>query len=672
MPTTAQHTSTLSLLKNQLDHLQRLLLIYYKVKNEEKSDKDLHSIVSNQYLDITYGKSTIFEQYDAVLKWCFNHEKDIHLEKVKRSFIEVHEKDLREQLQKRNNFQHTLVKELHKSFHNLKEKCEQDTKKINDYIESQKNCLVKLKKAGGFIAKNTINQKQDVKITIAQLKELILQLKERSLSIPETKTLPLKTMPVIPNIKLQKREQALTQLDLSIFSYKTQLQQESLLKRFFNLFSIPRYRRRKALGEYEKYSTNINDADSRYEVIVLWANRHADSFKSKTTSTSRFYNNCLYPFAMIHEQLAFEEIPALHEPQQLEINRVVNITREATVTHNAEMTSKNQLLEKLENEISKLKQNIDTFISEVERIKYQGQGCSKDQLNIIREKMNTLSPCLETQKDPAIKEAESLSEDLANITRHTPDDKVQQLGKRFTKTIKKNKNATAIIEKAIDDLIEEVIQQGGKGNSFKFMGNLKAEQIVVLLGNSKQQLRFKNIKSDIVQKARQINLEAEGHFVNHLKRDLKEGKLPENLLRWHDAYLKHKGLKKKTDYDDAETIYTKEIKAVKQVAAQFHQKNFKPENVNVENKKMHPLSQCVDEVIIATLNASIFNPRTAQNLLESLGWKRADMFVTIYGNDNQIKEWRTGILPQIKKNLGVEPAQKIETQRASTSPTKKV
>lgn len=208
------------------------------------------------------------------------------------------------------------------------------------------------------------------------------------------------------------------------------------------------------------------------------------------------------------------------------------------------------------------------------------------------------------------------------------------------------------------------------------MGTLQAGRIINLIGTSKQQDRFKEIKQDTANQANQAYSRAEQHFVDNLKRELEIGELSKTLLRWRGPYLHHKELDNKPQRDSRSNMtYANEIEPAKSTATQFHK--FHKKNPNLPSNPAL-LSEYVDKVITDTLDASMFNiNRTAKakaGLLESLGWERADTFVSVYGNDDQKAEWRAMFLPQIKENLGLAPIQPSVNKGTATtfSPTKRI
>ncbi len=644
MPNQSQQYSMCSLLEKLLNHLRNLLLLDYQHSHPHVSKEELREFISNQYLDISRANLSIFDQYDAVLKWCSTKSENDPFKSVKENFMALHYTTLKKSLHKINSDQYDFVKNLRSFLKQRKEECSYGLTIINKQIALQKACLVKLKEAANLIAKENVTQHQDYgtfQNTVYRLKKLVVTLKKMSLFVPEAKTIPLKNLPDTIYIKHKNREAALSELNQNIQQYQHQLKEEGWFKKFLSFFSPTRRRRLRAIDTYEKL-TDIKDINKRYEAIGTWVIHHDghSEFKSGKTK-SRFYH-CIHPFIEVHDRLSFEEIPALQEPLQMEINDITNGIRNVTETHNVQINSLNKTLQNLMDETANLNQGINAFVTEIDHLKQEGFGYLQNQADAIREKINTLAPYLiiENKKDPVIQKAEALVKDIREITRHTPNEAIQQLKSRF-EPLKKNKNAAEFIEHAVENIIRDTISHGGKGNNFNFVGTAKAEKIVAALGTSKQQKRFKTVKSDSVQRANESHLRAEQTLVNNLKRELEIGKLHDTLTSWRDAYLKHNGLENKIRDSHSDSIYCNEIKVAKHAALQFHKKN------------LGTLGQFVEKAIAAVHNASNFHAAIAkEGPLESLGWRRIDIFVLVYGNQKQIDQWKR-ILPQIKENLGL-------------------
>ncbi len=631
-------------LRNQLKQLNALLMIYYKNTDVPLSEREIE-ISANKKLSSIVLKNcqTIYDQYNAVLEWCRHIEEDDLFQVIKTEFMKLHVTVFADRLQSRLEGQSAVTRGLLQKIRQYQIIYKTDMEQGNQRITEIKAYLEKLQHMARRISviKLPPDHFHEFQSYVKTLKILVTHYFKQE-NPPAVTLLPLKRMSFSRDLIENNQKRALDVLDKNIKQYQLHLKQQGFLARFLAWFSPARKRRHSALALYEKNVMVIKDTHARYQAARSWARKHGmHSEFNSGKSTSRFYRHCLVPFQKECNQIDFESIKMLQTQNQNEVNELVSTLHNATDTHNNQVKELNESLKRVEKTASTLRESIYSFTTCIDDLRDDGLGYVQNSTSLIRDHINNISyQVAQLNESKPIQALPHVIQTISQINRQTSDEEIQQI-KQQANNCASNKKTLTTIAMAVDKVIQDTIQYGGKGNNFFFMGTAQAERVVKALGTLEQKNHFrKEVKPEAIKKAQELYQQREQSFTTTLRRELKLGHLQKKLTLWHKVYQKHID---NTLDESSEIIYRNEIESENAKAHRFHEKS------------CGELEKLVNDVMLASLNASQFNlgARINVNALGSLEWEQADMFVILYGTSDQIKTWDEKILPIIQDNLGV-------------------
>ncbi len=638
-------------LNNKLDNMvkqfRKFLFLYYKYSCPKNNDVAINLLVLDQ-LDVIFKtrEDDIFLQYSSILKWCNRIAEKDEFKVIKKAFINLHKKMFSDRLHVRAEAQAEIMKKLRCEAQQLEKNYAANIASVNQQISLHRGYLKRLQQRAQCIANETFPQRQnhaEFQQTVMRLKKVANSVRFCSLGACAQPMLP-HDAPHCPKLITTRKESILQQLSKNIKAYKEQIKQEGVFTKMIKWFSFARRRRTKAIEMYEQQVHKLKDSDSCFDAAIKWLNDQISQSEFKSgNKQSRFYQKCIAPFVSANKQLIFEKLPALEHENQSEIDAFVGTIQENTKAYNRQLEELKSILPKLGLESQQLDHAINGFITSIDSLKDDGFGYPQNNASTILQTMTSISVYIEQiNKNKRLEDARILAEDIGNIHRQTPQVEITQLANRFA-IIKKDPHASAIIESAVNHILQNTIQDGGPGKHFCFkMGALQVEMIVNIFGTPKQRKRFQEVKPKILEKVKQAYKRVECDLVNLLRREIEIGTLQRKLMCWREAYLKHKKLEGHLPDAQSEKIYKQEIQPAHDAALRLHFHNGAGE-----------LAQFIKEVISATRNASCFN-KTAKaeaTPIELLSWESVEMLVTIYGTREQICNWNQ-ISPSIRENLG--------------------
>lgn len=602
-----------------------------------------------------YNNSNLkpLEKYNEILKW-YSSAKD---SPFKKKFMGLQNKFLKIDLDKNRS-----IKKLNATLEQKIEKYIDDINEINTGIKSQRIYLIKFAKIIQEIEKIIHQNKNNFENIISQIIKLIPKLEELSL-VQDAKITEASNNTSRANIQVEKTgeriEKVLTDLHENIQQYQKQLKQNEInltqeakedsfltkIVKTANKTSLVTGARnikhdrslQKALGDYYQHIKE-NNINNRYEKIIGWASywanykkkQYSTFFKSEENEFYQLYKKCINPFTQAHKRLD-EELKL--ESTSDEVSRITDKIDEAEKIYRREMMNRVQTLEQLRSSVNNSKKIITGLISDINTLQNEPR-----QILFIHGEVKGLSAF-----SPDILEAKSLAEDIINIGRYTPKKEIQALQQRF-QLIKENKPTAKIIEETVENLILQVQIYGGSGKNFMFMGTDQAIKIIKEFdfGTPKQKSSLSDAITENAGKRNNTFRASEEQFVANLKRDLEVGDLGSILLTWREV----------DQNDEKQKNVTLLMKANQFLALQHHANPF-----NI-------LKKFVDEVMLAQYQASTYKTTTIKEGFESLDWEIADMFVRIYGNENQNDFWATMVLPTFENKSESDNSIKPKNNRS--------
>lgn len=641
--------------KYQLDHQMAELLTQFR------NDLLHHYILQNQTVENARKKAladynriishhrAVFHQYNAVLSWCtmLDTQDSDGFNELKKGFKKLHEDHFKTYIVHAEQKTDGAIDALWDRKKKLKDAFKQEVEGLTTAIQQQSRTLQQLKEEVKPLTEPrlTLTTTPEAFYTaVKQLRRTALEVQLPTLNAkPPVVTLHLPAGKT--NLITRNKQQTLLQLQANITAYKAELAEESYFTQFTQFFSPTRWRRKRAIVDFEQTVAAISDNQihKKYEAAEAWFKRYALTTEFDEASSSRFYQLCLAPFHAANAQDYFAQLDL---PNQQHTHRLKACDEEianATTTHNHQIQVLNEEFVGLVKDQEALQTRATHFIQEVSAIPETASAYVTHHKALGNRQQEIRDIVYElTQKREA---AQQIVQDLMALNRHPSKEAVAQLNlKQRLATIADDPEAVDIVHIAVQALVDATQQSGGKGNNFKFIGTHAVEWIVEALGTPQQKANPKKEKQHAVVHANVLeqNHDAQkaSRMVKRLNAELTSGTLENRLEMWRDAYERHKGLYGKARTEQSEKIYEEQIKHNMRNAKKCHQSG-SPE-----------LAAFVQSIMAGTANASAYVVKDPAKLTpqESLQPENVTLLVLVFGTEQQIKSWENNLLPRINAN----------------------
>lgn len=589
-------------------------------------------------------------RYNAVLMWC-SSQTTVGLDKfteVKNGFNTLHKTHFNDYLKYTEQCCSHAIKKLVAKKEILKKELEHETLQLSAAIQQQNENLTQLKLQAKRLTVTAIPESpthQDFQKIVRQLKRNISLIKFPSTPV-NYQPISARELPTPTNLMLYEQQKILSDLDLHVTLCKTELDKQSFFSRVARFFSPSHWRHTAALSEYDHTVKVIptNNIAKRYAAAEAWYTKHHLLAKTHQETHHRFHTICLTPFQHANAQLQFAQLPTINQKHRALLKPHEDVLTNAIKIHEQHLTQLRQDLNKTTNAYKHLGDTIDRFTATVNAIVETSFGYIQNNTGYLTRIQKSIREAINVNLEKE-ELAQEIAHDILTIKRHTPQKDLEQLQlKQRYATLTKSPSALAIVQKAIQQLIDETHKFAGKSNNFGFVGSQIVAWVVQQIGTPQQQATMTTEKIQAAKNKKNIQqrklFAKTEHLVDQLKTDLHNYNLLHKLTIWFDAYQKHNGLNNKKSDVASEKIYQTQIKLAMKQAKQYH------------HSGCNKLYEFVQHVIASTLKTSMFNAREpiGKTPYEKLNPEQTTMLVLVFGTEAQQHLWENDTLPIIHAN----------------------
>lgn len=659
-------------LKHQLDdqmaelltQFRNYLFNHYILQNQ--TNENARKKALGDYNRIVTHHRDVFHQYNAVLLWCavLDTADSDGFNELKKGFKKLHDEHFKSYIVQAEKKADSVIDTLWSHKKKLAVTFKQEVEGLTEAIQQHTQTLEQFKQE----AKPLVEPRLVLTATPETFYTAVKQIRRTALDV-QLPVLNLKPPVVATHLPFEKtnlitcnKRETLLQLQTHINEYKAEWDKESLFTQFTRFFSPTRWRRKRALAEYEATVAVFSDREinKKYKAAEAWFTRHGLNGEFDEDSSSRFYQVCLAPFHTANAQDYFAQLDL---PNQQQANRLKSSDEEianATTTHNKQVLALNETLRDLVEDQEELHVHTTHFIREATAIPETAAAYVNHHKALAQSQQEIREIVYElTQKREV---AHQVVQDLMKLDRHPSKEAITQLNlQQRLAAIQDDSEALAIIHDAVQTLIDATQQSGGKGNNFKFLGTHAVAWIVEILGTAQQKALLKKERPQAITQAKVLeqNHDAQkaDRLVKALQGDLLTGVLETRLDRWRDAYERHKKLYGKVPNELSEKIYEEQIKHNMRQAKKCHQSG------------SQTLAHFIQDIMGGTANASAYADRDSMKLKpqECLHPENVTMLVLTFGTEQQIKSWEKNLLPRIQANSRAAYSD-FHTQRMEPAP----